>query len=515
MNKLLISTPIYYVNAPRVHLGHSLSTLIADILARRARLQGKQVHFSTGTDEHGAKVARAAGEAGLSPQAFADQNAANFKQSFDRLNLSYDHFVRTTSPQHKQGAQKFLQKIFDNGYIYKALYQGLYCEGCEAFVKESELTPEGLCPLHQTKPQKYEEENYFFNLKQFESKLKKAIQQNEIKIIPENRKKEVLGLIDQGLEDFSISRAKLKWGIPVPWDNSQVIYVWVEALANYLTTVGYGWDEKKFKKFWPTDINVLGKDILRFHCIYWPALLWAAGEKTPAVFFVHSFLNIKGQKMSKSLGNIIYPEDLIEKFGTDGARYLIVAELPRENDANVSLAALEKKYAGNLKNGLGNFFSRIITLGRKANPAHPPPCGVRPRTVGKLTRQTQVVVEKSQKQANQAFQEIDIKKALESSFSLINYGDKLLDEQKPWKQLKSDQRSAISDQLKEIVFVGLEIVRQVGLLTAPVLPETARTIYQALGINWQETLKQGEFEKLQEFGKLELQIPKQKIHLFE
>lgn len=513
MSKFLISTPIYYVNAPRVHLGHALSTLIADILARRARLLGQQVHFSTGTDEHGVKVARAAEEAGLSPQQFADQNAANFQASFDRLNITYDHFVRTTAPQHKQGAQKFLQKIYDNGYIYKDTYQGLYCEGCEAFVKKSDLTPEGLCPLHQTKPQEYEEENYFFKLKEFEKKLKKAIQTDQIKIVPANKKKEALSLIEQGLEDFSVSRQKLKWGIPVPWDETQVIYVWVEALSNYLTTAGYGSDEKKFQQLWPTDLNVLGKDILRFHSLYWPALLWAAGLEAPKVFFVHAFLNVAGQKMSKTLGNIVYPEDLIEKFGVDGARYLIVAELPREDDTSVSLAALEEKYTGHLKNGLGNFFSRVIALGQKANLQKIS----LPAQTSSLSSSLQKLLERTQKQTEQAFQEFDIKKALELSFSLISYGDRLLEQQKPWERLANNSlqsRNSKDQRLTEVVLAGLEIVRQVALLTAPVLPATARLVHEHLGLSWQEALKPGEFEKLQKFGRFDLQIPQERIHLF-
>ncbi len=508
-NTFLISTPIYYVNAPRVHLGHALSTLVADVLARRARLHGQNVHFSTGTDEHGAKVARAAKESDKNPQQFVDENAANFQESFDNLNISYDHFVRTTAESHKTGAQKFLQAIYDNGYVYKDTYKGLYCEGCEAFVKENELTEDGLCPLHKTEPEKLEEENWFFKLSAFANKLEQEIGEDRINITPENKKREVLQNIQEGLEDFSISRAELEWGIPIPWDQGQVTYVWVEALSNYLTTIGYGTNPDTFDNFWPTDINVLGKDIARFHCIYWPALLWAAGLEAPETFLVHSFLNVEGHKMSKSLGNVIYPEDWAKKYSTDGARFLIASELPHDRDGNISREDMADKYNGTLKGGLGNLFSRMIVLGQKAGLAEIK------NPNGAIAQDAQTKTQEVQKQAEKAYEQLDIKRALETTWQLIHYADKLLDEQKPWKVFKQDTSYKIQDtNLEETIFTGLELVRQVAVLAAPVIPETTRAIHEALKIEWTETLPEGKFKELKQFGAFELKVPEKNVHLF-
>jgi methionyl-tRNA synthetase len=519
MNKtFLISTPIYYVNEPRVHLGHALSTLTADILARWRRLNGDRVHFSTGTDEHGIKVAKAAKAAGLSPQKFVDQNATNFRASWDKLNISYDDFVRTTEERHKKNAQKFLQALRKRGFVYKDIYEGLYCEGCEAFVKEDELAKGGLCPLHNTKPQKYKEENWFFKLSQFAGELQEAIEKDEIKILPQGKKAETLAIIKSGLEDISISRQSLKWGIPLPWDAGQVTYVWVEALVNYLTTAGYGQDGKKFSQLWPTDWNILGKDILRFHTIIWPALLWAAGLPAPKAFFIHSFLTFEGQKMSKTLGNIVYPEDLISQFGTDATRYLIASELPRNHDTNLNQKDLELKYAGSLKNGLGNLFSRIIVLAQRIHINETEP------TNSKISQEAEKITKKAWKETEDAYKTADIKKALEKTWQLVHWTDQKIDEFKPWRLIADAGDAKKNEQnikkVREIIFAGLEILRQIGLLTAPVIPETALKLHQALSpdkpkLDTKRTLKSGELEKLREFGKVKLTIPREKIHLFK
>ncbi|MBU1074666.1 class I tRNA ligase family protein, partial [Patescibacteria group bacterium] len=308
---LFITTPIYYVN-DKPHIGHAYTTVAADILARWHKQKGDEVFFLTGTDEHGAKVAESAKLANKSPQQLCDKNSKLFKEAFDNLNLSYDYFIRTTDQRHEKSVAKFMQKLYDQGDIYEGTYEGLYCTGCENFLTEKELV-DGKCPDHLKEPEKISEKNYFFKLTKYLSKVQTLIEKDEIKILPEDKKKEALGLFKQGLEDFSVSRENVKWGIPLPFDKSQVTYVWVEALQNYISAIGYGDDRREFEKWWQNPLHIMAKDILKFHCIYWPALLLAAGEEPPKQMFLHGFFSINGQKMSKSIGNVIDPNDLVAK----------------------------------------------------------------------------------------------------------------------------------------------------------------------------------------------------------
>ncbi len=363
-SKYYITTPIYYVNDVP-HIGHTCTTVTADILARYHRLKGKEVFFLTGTDEHGAKVAQAADNKDLTPQKFCDQISTRFKKTWQSLNISNDFFIRTTDPRHIEVAENLLKKIYKNGDIYKDVYQGLYCIGCEKFLTESDLE-DGHCPLHppeQTIKQK--EENWFFKLSKYAPKLIELIENDETNyIFPEGKRKEVLAKLKAGVHDISFSRANVNWGIPVPWDKSQTIYVWVEALINYYSATQFL--ENK-EQFWPADVHVLGKEILWFHTAIWQAMLLSLGLPLPQKTFVHSFYIMKDRKMSKSLGNLITPEELIAKFGVDGSRYLVAASFPAQNDSNVSLSKYQKIYNADLANGLGNLVSRTANLAEKNN----------------------------------------------------------------------------------------------------------------------------------------------------
>lgn len=359
-----ITTPIYYVN-DLPHIGHSCTTVIADIIARQKRLEGKNVFFLTGTDEHGTKVAQAAEKNGQKPSEFCDQISKRFENAWKKLNISNDYFFRSTDPNHEREVKKVLNKIYQKGDIYKSIYEGLYCIGCEKFLTETDLT-NGKCPLHppeQTVKQK--EENWFFKITKYKNQIEKLIESKETNyIFPESKRKEVLAKLKTIDRDISISRASVSWGIPIPWDKSQTIYVWIEALLNYYTATRF---LKNKAQFWPADIHLLGKEILWFHTVIWQAILLSAGIRLPKKTIVHDFYIIKKQKISKSLGNMIAPQKLIEKFGIDGSRYLIAASFPIGGDTNVSMEKFSKKYNADLANGLGNLISRVSTLAEKNN----------------------------------------------------------------------------------------------------------------------------------------------------
>ena len=360
MAKYCVTTPIYYVNDVP-HIGHAYTTVAADVLARfwRKNLGEENVFFLTGTDEHGAKVAQAAQNAKLTPKEFADKVAPEFEKVWQELRISYNHFFRTTDPRHEKIVQQILQKLFEDGHVYEGVYEGLYCEGCERFYTEEELV-DGKCPLHPNRePQYQKEKNYFFKLSSFKEELVRIFETGEVKILPESRKNEVLGKLAGELKDVSLSRESVSWGIPIPWDSSQTCYVWFEALLNYYTATQFL--ENK-EKFWPADVHLMAKDILWFHTVIWVALLKAAGLPLPKIVFAHGFFTVNGQKMSKSLGNVIAPKELVEKFGSDATPYLFLGEFPFGQDGDFSLEKLTVKYNADLANGFGNLVSRVAKL---------------------------------------------------------------------------------------------------------------------------------------------------------
>lgn len=358
--KFYVTTPIYYVNAAP-HVGSLYTTLAADVLARyyRSKYGDKNVFFLTGTDEHGQKVAEYAEKAGKQPQEFADSVVPEFERAWEITDISYDHFMRTTDPRHIKEAQKIFTKIYEAGYIYKGTYEGLYCVGCEKFITEAEMVNDK-CHLHPDKNLvEQKEDNYFFKLSKFADVLLKKIQNNEYRVLPERRRNEIIARIEQGIEDISISRESVSWGIPVPWDESHTFYVWVEALFNYFTATQF-LDEKE--DFWPAQVHFLAKDIIWFHAFVWQALLLAADLPLPETIFAHGFFTINGQKMSKSLGNVIAPSELVEKYGVDGARYLLLSAYQFGNDGDLSMEAFDARYNADLANGLGNLVARSAKL---------------------------------------------------------------------------------------------------------------------------------------------------------
>jgi methionyl-tRNA synthetase len=359
--KFYITTPIYYVNdAP--HIGSAYTTLAADIIARyyRQKLGKENVFFLTGTDEHGQKVAQSAKEAGLTPQKFADSVIPKFKDAWKLLNIGYDFFIRTTDPRHEKVVSELLQKVYDSGYVYQGTYEGPYCVGCERFYKESELV-DGRCPLHPNKEISHQKEkNYFLKLKELvNDKVLPKLKVGEYNILPEERKNEILSRIEQGVEDISVSREGVTWGTPVPWDKTQTIYVWIDALVNYYSATRFL--EGK-EKFWPADLHLMAKDILWFHAVIWEALLIAAGIELPKTVFAHGFFTVDGQKMSKSLGNVITPKQLVDRYGVDGTRYLLISAVSFGSDGDISLKNFDTKYNADLANGLGNLVSRVAKL---------------------------------------------------------------------------------------------------------------------------------------------------------
>ncbi|PJB98939.1 MAG: methionine--tRNA ligase, partial [Candidatus Nealsonbacteria bacterium CG_4_9_14_0_8_um_filter_36_17] len=360
--KFYITTSIAYTNTPP-HIGYALELIQADVLARYHRILGKKVFFLTGTDEHGQKVVKAAEEAEKEPKEFTDKITARFKLLTKVLNLSNTDFIRTTDEKrHWPVAREVWLKLKENGDIYKKNYKGLYCVGCEAFITKKDLI-NGKCKIHQKEPEVVEEENYFFRLSKYSKQIKEIIKKDNVKIIPEERKNEMLNFVSQGLEDVSFSRPRkdLKWGIPVPDDNSQTIYVWADALINYISALDYP-NGENFKKYWPADVHCLGKDILRFHSTIWLGMLLSLGLELPKNIFVHGFITSNGQKMSKSLGNVIDPFELVKKYGTDAVRYFLLREITPTEDGDFTYEKFEARYNSDLASGLGNLVARVLTL---------------------------------------------------------------------------------------------------------------------------------------------------------
>ncbi len=456
MSKFYITTPIYYVN-DQPHLGHAYTTVAADVLARYHRLKGDDVFFLTGTDEHGAKIAQSAAKAGLEPQQFVDQISQKYKDTWQALQISHDHFVRTTDPQHQQSVQAFIKKLMDQGAIYEGQYAGLYCVGCEKFIKENELV-DGRCPDHGTAPELIKEKNYFFKLTDYLDKLKYLISKDELKILPEEKKNEALGLIEQGLEDISISRSSVKWGIPLPNDPQQVIYVWVDALLNYISAIGYGRDSANFQKWWPADLHLMAKDILKFHAIFWPALLLAAGERLPKTIFAHGFFTINGEKMSKTKGNVINPNDLIKKFGSDATRYLLLSQFSFSQDGDLKIANFAEKYNADLANNLGNLVSRVANMIERYFDGQLPD----------LEIETEYDLEK----VNRYLENFQFDKALAEVQAIIARANQCIEDEKPWELAQMKNMDKLARLLAELSLT----IREIALVIEPFLPQTAQRI---------------------------------------
>ncbi len=510
-NKYYITTPIYYVNA-RPHIGHAYSTIVCDILARRNRLLGNDTWFLTGTDEHGQKIERSAKAANKSPELFADEVSAQFRSLWDRMGLSYDDYIRTTEPRHKRGVQKLFAELQKRGFIYKGSYSGQYCVFDELYVN----TPPGVpCPDCGRPTETVIEENYFFKLSAFERKLLELYEANPDFIRPESSRKEVVSFVKSGLRDLSVSRTSFNWGIPVPGDEKHVIYVWLDALANYITAVGYGSDAPeditKFQKYWPADLHLVGKEITRFHCVYWPAFLMAAGLPLPKSITANGWLLFEESKMSKSRGNIVRAETIVEVLGTDALRYFLMREIPFGQDGSFSFDALVQRYNSDLANGYGNLVSRSLAmidryLGGEIPTQPSPEVLSEPEGVEyeKSTTHIAGLAAGSGPYLGERFAELSLSKVCEYIWNQLSNIDLYISGNAPWKLATDSKKRA---KLEEVLYTAVESIRIHTLLLYPFIPEAASKVWQQLGLGKfkdgkTEKWLSGEYEQLLQWGGL-------------
>jgi methionyl-tRNA synthetase len=479
--KFYITTPIYYVNA-RPHIGHAYTTIVCDAVARRKRLLGYDTFFLTGTDEHGQKIERSAGAAGTTAQKFADSVAAEFRTLFEKMGITYNDFIRTTEPRHKQGAQELWKRLQEKGFIYKGTYTGQYCVHDEAYIDGA--TPGDPCPDCGRITETVSEENYYFKLSAFADKLLKHYQQNPDFIRPETRRNEVIAFVKGGLRDLSVSRSTFKWGIPVPGDPKHVMYVWLDALSNYCTAVGLGSKEKeeqeKFERYWPADVHMIGKEIIRFHAVYWPAFLMAAELPLPKAVIAHGWLLFEESKMSKSRGNIVRAESVIDVMGNDALRYFLLREIAFGQDGSFSFDAVVQRYNSDLANDLGNLSSRTLTMINRyfgGSVPYPSPLVAKRDADDVIRDQAQNTIA----EFNQLFDEYQFNRALECAWTLVASVNKYLVEQEPWivAEKEGEENKA---RLATILYTAAEALRVVTSLAFPVLPESSAKIWVQLGL---------------------------------
>ncbi len=509
LDKYYLTTPIYYVNA-RPHLGHTYSTIVADLLTRFHRLNGKEAYFLTGTDEHGQKVERAAKAAGVTPQQFADTIAKDWRATWDQLGLQYDFFIRSTEDRHEKAVNELLRRCNEAGAIYKASYTGAYCMFDELYV--TEVPPGEPCPTCGRPTESVTEENYFFKLSAFEQKLLKHYEERPDFIMPEARRNEMLAFVRGGLKDLSISRTSVKWGIPFPADPTHVFYVWFDALTCYMSGIGFGQgpqEEERWKKLWPADLHLVGKEILRFHAVYWPAFLMAAGIPLPKKIYAHGWLLFQEDKMSKSRGNIVRPQPVEKAMGIDGLRYFLLREIVFGQDGNFSYDALIGRYNSDLANGLGNLASRTLTMIGRYCEGRVPQAGASTdadrhiaSTAAEAVRTWQATIPM-----------LEFAKALEAVWGLVAAVDKYIVEAKPWV-LADSKEPADRERLHTVLYTCAEAVRVLGLLTYPVMPVSAGKIWKQLGQK-EEVSKQtagalawGSLAPGQQLGKVEAVFPR-------
>ena len=479
--KFYITTPIYYVNA-RPHIGHTYTTIVCDAIARRQRMLGVDTYFLTGTDEHGQKIERSANAAGKSPQQFTDEVSAEFQHLWDRMGISYDKFIRTTSEEHRHGVQAMFSLLQEKGFIYKGSYSGQYCVFDELYVEVD--TPGAPCPECGRPTETVKEENYFFKLSAMQEPLLKLYEENPGLIKPETRRNEVVAFVRGGLKDLSISRTTFKWGIPVPGDPAHVIYVWLDALCNYITAIGFGQGNKRAEKnyahYWPADVHMIGKEIVRFHCVYWPAFLLAAGLPLPKNIVAHGWLLFEESKMSKSRGNIVRSETILEVLGADALRYFLMREIVFGQDGSFSFDALVQRFNSDLANGLGNLASRTLSMitryfkGEVPYPSATAARGPSDEVIEKLAGE--VIV-----QFCEQFDAFAFSRALETAWSLVSAVDKYIVENEPWA-LADKQDEDSRSRLATILYTSAEALRIVTALAHPIIPESTARIWAQLGL---------------------------------
>jgi methionyl-tRNA synthetase len=466
--RFYLTTPIYYVNATP-HIGHAYTTIAADVLVRHHRQRGEETFFLTGTDEHASKVYRVAEEQGLDAKTYVDRIAEDWRELPRRVDAEYDFFIRTTDEGHKRFVQEFLQRIYDNGDIYQDVYTGLYCVGCEEFKSEADLV-DGLCPEHGIAPEYIEEKNYFFRLSAYQDRLLALYDERPEFVLPRFRYNEARSFIEGGLQDFSVSRAGQPWGVPIPWDKEQVTYVWVDALINYLSALTYARKGEDLReRFWPHAHHLLGKDILRFHCVYWPALLLSAGYEVPQQLFVHGYLLLDERKISKSLGNVIDPLDLVDVYGSDAVRFWALRSVSFGQDGSASVDALHERYERELANDLGNLVSRTTAMIARYVGGRIAPGARNEELASALDGLRDKLVAR--------FDGYDLTGALDDAWEVVRLLNRYVEAKAPWQLAKDESRA---DELAAVLYDLADGIRAVSVALSPYLPETAPRILASL-----------------------------------
>jgi len=478
MKKFYITTAIDYVNGPP-HIGHAYEKIATDVIARHYRQRNLKVFFLTGSDEHGSKIEKTALSKNLSPKEFCDEMSSKFKEEWIKLGLTYDRYIRTTDEDHIKVVQYIFKTLLDKGDIYKASYTGLYCSGCEGFLSERELTEDGLCPDHRTKPQEVKEENYFFKLTKYKERLKQHILANPNFILPETRVNEVLNQLDN-TEDISVSRSNesVSWGIPVPGDESQTIYVWIDALLNYLTGVGYLDNKNLFNEFWPADVHLIGKDILKFHAIYWITLLMAMELPLPVTVLGHGWITVDESKMGKSLGNVISPDYIIDEFkldNVDPVRYYLSTNAPFSRDANYSDEEFKNKVNADLANNLGNLLNRTLSMLIKYNDGN-----ILPESLTSPDNELAKLADETKNLVIENFNKYQLFDANEAIFKLIDRANAYINEETPWTLAKNPETQT---QCAQVLYNVLEVCRYASILLYPYIPNITQSMWEQLSMN--------------------------------
>ncbi|MEN3014376.1 MAG: methionine--tRNA ligase [Endomicrobiia bacterium] len=501
MKKFYLTTPIYYVN-DEPHIGHTYTTVIADVIARYYKILNYKTFFLTGTDEHGAKVEEVAKRNNFEPKQYCDLIANKFKETWNLLNIDYSRFIRTTDLQHEETVNIVLKKLYERQLIYKNYYEGLYCIHCEKFISKEELV-DGKCPDHNLEPVFHKEENYFFRLNKFKDLIYKKIEKNEILIIPQERKNEILGKLELNIEDISISRKAVKWAIRLPFDEEQTLYVWVDALINYLSGIDYFKLENAHTfEFWPADLHIIGKDILWFHAVIWPALLIALDIDLPKIILSHGFFTVDGKKMSKTLGNVIKPKQLVDLFGVDATRMLIISNFPLGIDGNFSLLDLKERYNRELADNLGNLVARTIGMVKKFFNDN--------FEVKEVSYETKEKIVSTIKDYKNCFSTLNIHKIPQVVLSLTSYANWYIQFKAPWSLYKENKTQQLSEVLTDL----LSCIKTAALLFYPVMPDISKKIldyFVIKDLNFEFTQLVEKFElnvKVKEFKSQEILFKK-------